>query len=101
MFGPFKKVSSNEQQMLTKLALELIEQIDQLESNHEFFFAMSQSQRDGIRKYNAAAMQCLKYGKSWDGSDNMQRVMWNAFYKQLSAASNLMKETLNIIEQNS
>lgn len=101
MFGPFKKVSFSEQEMLTKLALELLEQLDEIESNHEIFFAMSQSQRDAIRKYNTAAKQCLGYGKSLDGSDSMQRVMWNTAYKQLSAASNIMKETLKIVEQKS
>ena len=101
MFGPFKKVSQSEQQMLTKLSLELIDQIDKIQSNHDFYFAMSAKQRDGITKYHGAAYNCLKYGQSWDGSDNMQRVMWNAFFKQLSAASKIMEQTLNIIEENS
>ena len=101
MFGPFKKVSNSKQQMLTNLALELMDEIDKVQSSKDVFTAMSEEQRSALNKYYAAASQCLKYGQSWDGSDNMQQMMWNTGFKQLSAASNIMKETIKIINQNS
>ena len=101
MFGIFKKVSSNKQQMLTNLALELLEEIDKVQFNQDLSNAMSYEQRNALDKYRAAASECLKWGREWDGSDNMGQMMWNTAFKQLSAASNIMKETIKIIDQNS
>lgn len=101
MFGSFKKVSSSKQQMLTNLALELMEEIDKVQFDTHLSAAMSHEQRNALEKYRAAARECLKWGQDWDGSDNMRQLMWNTAFKQLSAASNLMKETIKIIDQNS
>jgi len=99
MFGPFKKVSSSKQRMLTNLALELMEEIDKIQfGNKDVFLSMSPSQRDALHKYYKAAQHCMTWGKNWDGSDNMQQILWNKAFKELSAASMIMKETLKIAE---
>ncbi len=97
MFGSFKKVSEIEQLMLTDLASELIDQIYKIESECEFYNSLTNDHRLALEKYKAAAHQCLKWGKHEE--DNMTRIIWNAGFKRLSAASRIMHATLYIAEK--
>lgn len=99
MFGSFKRVSESEQQMIDRLAIDVLELIEQLPE--EFLLAMPEKQRRAIEKYEAACNDVLKYGRLLpDGSfDNMQRMLWNMAFKQLSAASKILEETHRVIEQ--
>ena len=99
MFGVFKRVSVLEQQMLTNLALEVIEKIDDMHATNQFYSSLPDDKRAALEKYRNAALQCLQYGESDDVSDNMSKMIWNAAFKQLSAASKIMEQTKNILEK--
>ena len=98
MFGPFKKVSNSEQQMLNKIALELIEQIDNLPTN--FVSLLPNDKHEAIIKYKNAAYHVLSYGQKWDGTDTMARGIYNMALKQLSAASKIMQATHENLDNN-
>ena len=83
MFGFFRKVSISEQKILSKVARELDDQITELTSNYSSI--ISPEQFDAFMKYQKACYLVYSYGQSWDGSDNMPRVIYNKALKELSA----------------
>ena len=99
MFGFFKKVSISEQKILSKVARELDEQITKLTSNYSSI--ISPEQFDAFMKYQKACYLVHSYGQSWDGSDNMPRVIYNKALKELSAASKIVDAAFEVIDNNS
>ena len=100
MFSSFKRVSDTEQQMIDRLAIDVLDLIEGLPDN--LIMVMPEKQQKAIAKYEVACNQVLEYGRILpDGTmDNMQRLLWNAAFKQLSAASKILEETHKVIEQN-
>ena len=97
MFKIFKKVSYSEQTILTNVAMDLRNQINNLPYN--FKSKLPIDKYDALLKYENAAREALKWGHQIDGSDTMPRILYNKALKELSAASRVLDETEKLINK--
>ena len=95
MFGKFKKVSTEEQRMLAKVAMDLI---DKISENNHLLSGLSGEQFIALRKYEKAAQDTLSFGQDIYGSDNMIRGIWDKAFKELTAALKIVETTIEAFE---